>query len=601
MVFLYLFWSWPVICNTCPALALNLSCKHFCTCHVLFLYSFSTCPLYIYSVLLVLALYLSYTYCMCFHVAGEKPFVCRYCDKKFPTVTNQRRHERIHQGRRFCCGHCQRSFTQTGDLKKHISKLHPELFHECVLCGKYFGSDDLLEEHLGSHGNGVRQNWKAVSMQRGTHRANLELDRAESMKLATVKTGAKFACTICRKLFDDYANMCRHRRLAHQRSSILNVRMGRSANRCCVAVETPGGNDDQSGSMDAEESEDAFYARIAENISDNLTNFLEGKKVHLDNCYDHINEKLRPSSEPVVSQRRRRSSSDITRINVAQYNFPKTFRLRSSRAIENCGRQDGINEKDKADDTTEQKPSEEVSPTDGSKTTDRGTAADAELMHVPKVRQCVQCRRNFHTFQSYREHMYIRHKTLVPDDANKSEDWRNEHPSCPPDHDRIAAPLLSHKLLNNSADMPPASTPTNKSKLSYSGWKNGLLTGVRKDVCSVGDGVGESDSCEVLDVCDLLVPDDEPSKDADKPFNYKLNLVARCYICNVCNEQFNCFDSLVDHQYDLHPNVNCTHLEVAVDGRPASWLLTEPVGLLRVTTNHVPAVEGRSRSHHFLP
>ena len=526
--------------------------------------------------------------------------MCRYCNKKFPTVTNQRRHERIHQGRRFCCAHCQRSFTQTGDLKKHISKLHPELFHECVLCGKYFGSDDLLEEHLGSHGNDVRQNWKAVSMQRGTHRANLELDRAESMKLATVKSGAKFACTICRKLFDDYANMCRHRRLAHQRSSILNVRMGRLANRCCVAVETPGGNDDPSSSINAEESEDAFYARIAENISDNLTNFLEGKKVHLDNCYDHINEKLRPSSEPVVSQRRRRSSSDITRINVAQYNFPKTFRLRSSRAIENCGRQDGINEKDNADDMTEQKPSEGVSSTDGSKTTDRDASTDAELMHVPKVRQCVQCRRNFHTFQSYREHMYIRHKTLVPDDANKSEDWRNEQPSSPPDHDRIAAPLLSHKLLNNSADVPPATTPTNKSKLSYSGWKNGLLTGVRKDVCSVGDGVGEPDSCEVLDVCDLLLPDDEPSKDVDKPFNYKLNLVARCYICNVCNEQFNCLDLLVDHQYDLHPNVNCTHLEVAVDGRPASWLQTAPVGLLRVTTNHVPAVEGRSHSRHFL-
>ena len=54
--------------------------------------------------------------------------------------------------------------------------------------------------------------------------AALEADRAESRRLgasgsAATATAAvvsdQFACTICCKNFTDYANMCRHRRLAH--------------------------------------------------------------------------------------------------------------------------------------------------------------------------------------------------------------------------------------------------------------------------------------------------------------------------------------------------------------------------------------------------
>lgn len=56
------------------------------------------------------------------------------------------------------------------------------------------------------------------------------LDKAESLKIATEKYGestggeSKFACTICKKLFIDYTNMCRHRRLAHQRHLLDVVR-----------------------------------------------------------------------------------------------------------------------------------------------------------------------------------------------------------------------------------------------------------------------------------------------------------------------------------------------------------------------------------------
>ncbi|ELT97426.1 hypothetical protein CAPTEDRAFT_106245, partial [Capitella teleta] len=80
-------------------------------------------------------------------VLGPKPFICKFCGKKFSTLTNQRRHERIHQGRRLSCLHCASTFSQTGDLKKHVKKFHPEYFHDCPGCAKYYATPEELVEH----------------------------------------------------------------------------------------------------------------------------------------------------------------------------------------------------------------------------------------------------------------------------------------------------------------------------------------------------------------------------------------------------------------------------------------------------------------------
>lgn len=90
----------------------------------------------------------------------------QFCGKKFPTATNQKRHERIHLGRRISCEFCSSSFTQSGDLKKHIRKLHPECFHECAFCGKYYSCEESLETHLATHNETVTSNHEEANRRR---------------------------------------------------------------------------------------------------------------------------------------------------------------------------------------------------------------------------------------------------------------------------------------------------------------------------------------------------------------------------------------------------------------------------------------------------
>ena len=77
-----------------------------------------------------------------------KPYTCDKCNKCFPTLTNRRRHERIHGGCRLACSLCASSFTQTGDLKKHVRRQHPEAFRACAFCPRYFTADSQLSVHL---------------------------------------------------------------------------------------------------------------------------------------------------------------------------------------------------------------------------------------------------------------------------------------------------------------------------------------------------------------------------------------------------------------------------------------------------------------------
>ena len=86
--------------------------------------------------------------------------------------------------------------------------------------------ESTLEAHLQKdHSKDLTANKHRICVRKKARKVMLEKDRAESRKIATDQSDGtmkydpalQYGCIVCRKRFHDYANMCRHRRLAHDR------------------------------------------------------------------------------------------------------------------------------------------------------------------------------------------------------------------------------------------------------------------------------------------------------------------------------------------------------------------------------------------------
>ena len=279
-------------------------------------------------------------------LSGARPYICSYCDKKFPTSTNLRRHEKVHQARKFSCHHCHSDFTQTGDLKKHIHNVHPELFHECGFCTRYFVKKRLLLDHLKETHDGKTMDDNSIEIEakQEAFQYGLHLDRAESMRLAIThgkfKPGPRFACTVCRRKFHDYMSMCRHRRLSHQRPIFVAPITDENGDVIDDAVQHYI-NPCKHGFYDPEDEEQAvFYASIANAIADNLQNCIEGREEHL----KEVTPLVKWKNKNGINAMNSKSESDAKSAkviaesivyNLQEFNFPKDFKLKSS---SNCYR-----------------------------------------------------------------------------------------------------------------------------------------------------------------------------------------------------------------------------------------------------------------------
>ena len=109
---------------------------------------------------------------------GEKPFSCSLCPRKFTTSSQKSLHEKRHQEKKkkgkpdsfldketcetfvrqgekekpFSCEACDKTFSDSGALTKHMKRSHPEEKQlECETCGKTFAESWALAKHKRSH------------------------------------------------------------------------------------------------------------------------------------------------------------------------------------------------------------------------------------------------------------------------------------------------------------------------------------------------------------------------------------------------------------------------------------------------------------------
>ena len=334
---------------------------------------------------------------------------------------------------------------------------------------RYFTTESALVDHLqGDHdGEDISSNSRQLEARREATTVNLETDRVKSMQLAST-LDAKYACTICCKQFHDYANMCRHRRLAHHRyNNLLKVSKTNPGQSPIKALEYV---------KDEPQPNYEYYANIAKNISDNLNNHMEGKRSALGN------------SEMLIkwwssSRRGRQSNGDSDTvqqtdvdINLEKYNFPSGFQLRSTKDLyrqkaeysvlfpdnlqqimpepqkEEHVRADmesksevknqptDLSDENRNDSDTNRlvddylsmksppppqthpdmvhnakqgKVSKSCSPANSVCSENKYEAALS--IKVPEFKTCSVCKSIFRSYSLYREHMYYRHRIKVPD------------------------------------------------------------------------------------------------------------------------------------------------------------------------------------------
>lgn len=84
---------------------------------------------------------------------GERPFSCEHCDKSFTGVSRLREHTRIHTGERpYICDECFKAFRSHTNLRHHKISMHSdERKHLCTICGKKFKFNSGLKTHMWTH------------------------------------------------------------------------------------------------------------------------------------------------------------------------------------------------------------------------------------------------------------------------------------------------------------------------------------------------------------------------------------------------------------------------------------------------------------------
>ncbi len=202
-----------------------------------------------------------------------------------------------------------------------------------------------------SHSKSLETNSSDLSIKKEALRFDTELDMMESIRIAAHKKvpGPKFACTVCRKRFHEYSNMCRHRRLAHQTPVFV---MATSANKAPQPAVDP---EPETNVIDKLEhctpvkttiydfpdvdSKGHFFSTVVTKISENIKHYIEGKQeqikksnslVRWKNSDDWLSNSRLTAATAYARNESLRENRRGQKFNWQAYNFPSGFRFRES-------------------------------------------------------------------------------------------------------------------------------------------------------------------------------------------------------------------------------------------------------------------------------
>lgn len=236
-------------------------------------------------------------------ISGSK-FQCIYCGKDFLSMPNMKKHVRFHLGYRATCRICSDAFSNVGALRKHTRVSHPDVYKAKLIArlekfGVLKGPDkNALSKEIIEKVNREQKKLKeALENKDSVEIVKKETEKSESVFIEKeeeidneinfsadeIDDGGsrfKFACTVCKKRFSSYINMCRHRRKIH------NNENRHKTEQCLTFGRKPRNN--PSPVLENPLEVAAFYANISHNIATNLNCYIDGKTESLDTFVNHI-------------------------------------------------------------------------------------------------------------------------------------------------------------------------------------------------------------------------------------------------------------------------------------------------------------------------